>query len=75
MIENAFGHLKGRRRCLLKWIDLHVSNIPDIVATCVILDKICELCDDHCLAEWIVSNNTTPPILSPSSYYLSKSHP
>ena len=43
VVENAFGRLKGRWRCLLKRIDIHVTNVPDVVATCVTLHNICEL--------------------------------
>ena len=65
VVENAFGRLKGRWRCLSKRIDLHVSNIPHIVAACVTLYKICEIAGDHCFPEWIVADSTTRPQSSP----------
>ena len=42
VIENAFGRLKGRWRCLLKRTDMDLKNIPNVIARCVILHNICE---------------------------------
>ena len=53
VVENAFGRLKGRWRCLLKRIDFHISNIPFIVGSCVTLHNICEKFGDNCLEEWV----------------------
>ena len=57
VVESAIGRLKGQWRCILKRIDLHVSNIPHLVAACVTLHNICEISGDHCLPEWIVDDN------------------
>ena len=54
VVENAFGRLKGRWRCLLKRIDAQLSNVPNVVASCVTLHNICELYGDHCSDEWVV---------------------
>ena len=51
VVENAFGRLKGRWRCLLKRIDCDLSNVPNIVATCVVLHNVCEKYGDNCLEE------------------------
>ena len=59
VVENAFGRLKGRWRCLLKRIDTSVYNVPNIVSTCVVLHNICELHGDSCEDEWMVEVNTT----------------
>lgn len=59
VVENAFGRLKGRWRCLLKRIDANVYNVPNIVATCVVLHNICELHGDSCEDEWMVEVDTT----------------
>ncbi|KAJ8384919.1 hypothetical protein AAFF_G00197270 [Aldrovandia affinis] len=37
VVEDAFGRLKGRWRCLLKRNDLDIELMPDIVAACCIL--------------------------------------
>ena len=53
VVENAFGRLKGRWRCMLKRLDMKLRNVPDIVAACVCLHNICEMFGDECRREWI----------------------
>ena len=64
VVESSFGCLKGRWRCLLKQLDLQTSNIPNVVASCVVLHNMCEIYGDHCLQEWVV-NTEYMPSLSP----------
>ena len=45
VVENAFGRLKGRWRCLLKKNESNTSNMPKIISCCVVLRP----------EEWIVS--------------------
>ena len=47
VVENAFGRLKGRWRCLLKRLDIQVKNTTTVVGTCVVLHNICETFGDH----------------------------
>jgi len=54
VVENAFGRLKGRWRCLLKRIDHHTENVPYIVATCVTPHNLCELFGDRFQGSWEV---------------------
>ena len=61
VVENAFGRLKGRWRCLLKRTDYHVSNVPDVIASCVTLHNVCEVYGDHYLHEWVVSEENSRP--------------
>ena len=62
VVENAFGRLKGRWRCLLKRLDYNLCNVPVVVASCVTLHNICEEFGDHCLEEWVQTNeNQHPP--------------
>ena len=74
-VENAFGWLIGRWRCLLKWMDYHVDNVPDIIATCVTLHNLCEVLGDNCQSDWFTNDTsltshataTTPPASSPAA--------
>ena len=59
VVENAFGRLKGRWRCLLKQLDMKVDNATNVVASCVVLHNICELYGDNCRDEWVVETETT----------------
>ena len=52
IVENAFGRLKGRWRCLLKRLDMQVDNAVTVVGACVVLHNICEIFGDHCLKDW-----------------------
>ena len=61
-VENAFGRLKGRWRCLLKRMDCHLSNVPNIVASCVVLHNMCKMFGDHCDNEWIHHKGPTTPV-------------
>ena len=51
--EHAYGHLKGRWRCLLKQLDVIVCDIPQLVATCCVLQYICEIHGEHFNEEWM----------------------
>ena len=42
-VENAFGRLKGRWRCLLKRNDNNLQHVPNIIASCCILHNLCEV--------------------------------
>lgn len=59
VVENAFGRLKGRWRCLMKRLDTNVCNVSNIVASCVVLHNICEMYGDHCHQDWVVNVETT----------------
>ena len=52
VIENAFGRLKGRWRCLLNQMDFKLENVPAVVATCVVLHNMCEMYGDNFCDEW-----------------------
>ena len=45
----------------MKTKDLHVSNVPHVVAACAVLHNICEISGDHCLTDWIVGDDAAIP--------------
>ena len=59
VVENAFGKLKGRWRCLLKRLDVKFENVVHVTAACVVLHNLCEKHSDYFNNEWNVDNNTT----------------
>lgn len=40
-IERAFGMLKSRWKILLKHVDVHLKNVPDLIFMCLVLHNIC----------------------------------
>ena len=46
-IERAFGMPKGRWRVLLKRVDVHLRNVPDLVSTCLVLHNMCIIFRDN----------------------------
>ena len=61
VVENAFGRLKGRWRCLLKRLDFKLENIPYVVSSCVTLHNICEMYGDNFYEEWLPPEEDPPP--------------
>jgi hypothetical protein len=53
VVEHAYGRLKGRWRCLLKRLDISVSDVPGLVAACCVLHNMCEIHGDSFSEEWL----------------------
>lgn len=61
VVENAYGQLKARFRCLIKRIDISYTFVPNIVIACVILHNIIEIHKDTFVKNWLeaVRNSST----------------
>lgn len=52
-VENVFGRLKGRWRCLLKRNDSEMENLIMIICACATLHNICEKHREEVPREWL----------------------
>jgi len=52
VVEHCYGRLKGRWRCLLKWLDVDICDVPTVVSTCCVL-HICEIHREAFNQEWL----------------------
>ncbi|CAC5361764.1 unnamed protein product [Mytilus coruscus] len=53
VVENAFGRLKGRWRCLMKRNDSSTLFVPDVAECCCTLHNICETFLNEFPEEWL----------------------
>jgi len=53
-VERAFGILKGRWRMIMKRSEIPLKNMPDIVATCIVLHNLCIVNNEGIEEDWIV---------------------
>ena len=74
VIDYALGRLKGRWCCLLKRTDIDLKNVPNVIATCVILHNICEMHKEQFTDKWLDThddNLTTTERIAGSSHIVS----
>lgn len=62
-IENSFGKLKGRWKCLSKRQDVDVEFACTVIATCMVLHNICELSNEIYRSEWNDDNREDDDVL------------
>ena len=68
VIENAFGRLKSRWRCLMKKLEVKPDNIAIIIMACCILHNVCEIHGEEFDNTWLDGNCETNEIyVQPSS--------
>ena len=53
VVENAYGRLKGRFRCIAKRLDLDVETVCLVIAACCVLHNFCEVMGEHFNEEWL----------------------
>ena len=59
VVEDAYGRLKGRWRCLSKRNDADVSDLPVLVAACCVLHNICEIHGESFSEDWLQDLNVS----------------
>ena len=59
VVENAFGCLKGRWRCLLKRNDTKITLLSNVIAACCTLHNICEVHGDSFDEDWAVTSTAS----------------
>lgn len=60
VVENAFGRLKGRWKCLSKRNDTSIRFLSNLIAACCILHNLCEVHGDTFDEQWIQNNIEVP---------------
>ena len=58
VVENGFGRLKGRFRCLSKQLETNVENSCVIISACCILHNFCEAREQTFRDDWIENIDT-----------------
>ncbi|XP_066286931.1 uncharacterized protein [Branchiostoma lanceolatum] len=53
-VECAFGHLKGRWRCLSHQLNIDLDRVPTVVTACCVLHNICEEHGERFFNQWEV---------------------
>lgn len=53
VIENAFGRLKARWRCLMKRLDVKPQNTALVITACCVLHNICEVHGEEFDIDWL----------------------
>ncbi|XP_059187930.1 putative nuclease HARBI1 [Centropristis striata] len=57
VIECSFGRLKSRWRCLSKWLDVDIMNVPYVITACCVLHNMCEVQGDVCEDQDVFEDN------------------
>ena len=59
VVEEAFGRLKGRFRCLLTRNNTTLKYLPSKIASCCVLHNLCETRGDEFQEEWLDTTEVT----------------
>ena len=62
VVENAFGRLKGRWRCLMKRNDSDIQLTKSMVLTCCTLHNLCESHGEDFNQDWNTSSEEPVPV-------------
>ena len=53
VVENAYGRLNDRFRCIAKRLDLNVETVCLVIASCCVLHNFCEVMGEDFNEEWL----------------------
>ena len=53
VVENTFGRLKGRWRCLIKRNDTSTDDVPLLILACCVLHNVCEVHKEEFNSAWL----------------------
>ncbi|XP_033108143.1 protein ALP1-like [Anneissia japonica] len=67
VVENAFGRLKNRWRCLMKRNDSSITNMKYIIGACLVLHNFCEAWGDNSLPDDEEEDDFTQPDTEPTN--------
>ena len=59
VVEDAYGRLKGRWRCLSKRNDTEISDLPELIAACCVLHNLCEIHGERFNEDWLQDLDTS----------------
>ena len=65
VIENAFGQLKGRLRCLNRAMDVNVKELLNLIISCFVLQNFCEIRNEKLLNGCLQNVSVEDKILQP----------
>lgn len=70
VVENAFGRLKGRWRCVMKRNDSDIELVKSMVLTCCALQNLCESHGEDYQHEWDTPVSAEPVVLRRAGMYV-----
>ena len=69
IVEHAFRRLKGRRRCLLTKLGIHIRDVPGVIRACCVLHNMCHLHSEVFEEDWLL-NSEDPEQRAPNHHHV-----
>ena len=59
IMKSCFRPFERKVALFVKRLDSYLANVPNIIASCIVLHNICETGGDQCSHEWIVEQHAS----------------